>query len=146
MINRNIIGMTFPPHSATVEAGQLRFFAKAIGETNPIYFDLDAARAAGHPSLPVPPSFLFSLEHTREQGTWREEAGIQRSRSLHGEQSFSYYRMAYAGDVLDFEARVTDVYDKKGGALEFLVMESKVTNQRREHVADVRKVFVHRST
>lgn len=145
MINRNIIGMTFPAHSAVVEAGQLRFFAKAIGETNPIYFDEAAARDAGHPALPVPPTFFFSLELTRKEGNWREEAGIQLPRVLHGEQAFTYHRMAYAGDTLHFETRITDVYDKKNGALTFVAMEGRITNQRGEHVADVRKSLVHRN-
>lgn len=145
MINRNIIGMVFPAHSVVVESGQLRFFAKAIGETNPIYFDEAAARDAGHPTLPVPPTFFFSLELTRKETNWREEAGIQLPRVLHGEQAFTYHRMAYAGDTLHFESRVTDVYDKKDGALTFVAMESRITNQRGEHVADVRKSLVHRN-
>ncbi|MCA0243457.1 MAG: MaoC family dehydratase N-terminal domain-containing protein [Proteobacteria bacterium] len=137
--------MTFAAHSAVVEAGQLRFFAKAIGETNPIYFDESAARDAGHPTLPVPPTFFFSLELTRPESNWREQAGIQLPRVLHGEQQFTYHRMAYAGDTLHFEGRITDVYDKKNGALSFVVMETTVTNQRGEHVADIRKSLVHRN-
>ena len=61
VIDRKIIGLKFPDHAAQVEAGQLRFFAKAIGETDPISSDEDAAKAAGHPALPVPPTFFFSL-------------------------------------------------------------------------------------
>ena len=145
MIDRKVLGMVFPTHSTTAEAGQLRFFAKAIGETNPVYFDEAAARAAGHPGLPVPPTFLFSLNLTRPPSNWREEAGIELARVLHGEQSFTYHRMAYAGDTLTFDARVADVYQKKGGALDFLVTEIKVTNQRGEHVADIRGVTVQRN-
>lgn len=145
MIDKKIIGMVFPPFAATAEAGQLRFFAKSIGETDPVYFDESAARDAGHPALPLPPTFLFSLELTRPPSNWREEAGIELPRVLHGEQSFTYHRMAYAGDTLHFDSRVTDVYDKKGGALEFVAMETKVTNQRAEHVADIRKILVHRN-
>jgi len=147
MIDKKIIGLALPPFSAAAEAGQLRFFAKATGETNPVYFDESAARDAGHPSLPLPPTFLFSLELERpaSHGSWRDEAGIQLPRVLHGEQQFTYHRMAHAGDTLHFDTRITDVYDKKNGALSFVVMESKVTNQRGEHVADVRKSLVHRN-
>ena len=46
-----------------VERGRLRFFARTIGLTNPIYFDVEAARRAGHRDLPVPLTFLSnSLE------------------------------------------------------------------------------------
>jgi acyl dehydratase len=145
MVDRKIIGMKLPSHSVVAEAGQLRFFAKAIGETNPVYRDESAARDAGHPGLPVPPTFLFSLELLRPESNWRDEAGMQLARILHGEQSFTYHRTAYAGDTLHFDAHIADVYDKKNGALSFVVVDTRVTNQRGEHVADLRKSIVHRN-
>lgn len=147
MIDKNIIGLELPPYTFTPEAGFLRFFAKAIGETDPVYFDESAARDAGHPSIPLPPTFLSSAETYRpsSDNAWREAAGIQVSRMLHSEQSFTYHQMAYVGDTLHFDTKVVDVYDKKNGALSFVVVESKVTNQRGEHVADVRKSMAHRN-
>ena len=145
MIDSKHIGMKLPVYKATAEAGQLRFFAKSTGETNPIYVDESAARDAGHPGLPLPPTFLFSLEFQIPSNAWRDELGIVTSRILHGEESFKYHRMAYAGDTLQFETRIADIYDKKGGALSFVVRESRVTNQRGEHVADLRSVLVHKN-
>lgn len=145
MVDPNIVGMTFPPHSAVVEAGQLRFFALAIGETNPVYSEDSASRDAGHPALPVPPTFLFSLDLLRPDNNWKEAAGIQMSRVLHGDQSFTYHCMAHAGDTLRFESRITDVFDKKSGALSFVVTQTRVTNQRGEHIADLRKTLIHRN-
>ncbi len=145
MLDKSHIGKVLPAFHATTDAGQLRFFAKAIGETDPIYMDESAARDAGHPGLPLPPTFLFSLEFTQPTSGWRQEVGIIPSRILHGEQSFSYHRIAYAGDTLRYESRISDIYHKKGGALSFLVRETRVTNQRGEHVADLRSVLVHRN-
>jgi acyl dehydratase len=145
MIDKQYIGKTLPAFRAVAEAGRLRFFAKAIGETNPVYFDESAARDAGHPALPLPPTFLFSLEFEQPDTSWRDEIGIELPRILHGEQQFTYHRVAYAGDTLLFESRIADIYDKKGGALEFVVRETRVTNQRGEHVADLRSVIVQRN-
>lgn len=145
MIDKKYIGMQLPPYEASAEAGQLRFFAKAIGETDPIYIDEAAARDAGHPGLPLPPTFLFSLEFNIPSTSWRDEMGISPARMLHGEESFTYHRMAYAGDTLRFETRIADIYEKKGGALDFVVRETRVANQRGEHVADLRTVLVHRA-
>jgi len=145
MIDKKHIGKVLPSFTATAEAGQLRFFAKSIGETNPIYLDEQAARDAGYPSLPLPPTFLFSLEFTQPSKGWRDELGIVASRILHGEQSFTYHRLAHAGDVLRFDSHIADIYDKKGGALEFVVRATRVTNQHGEHVADLRSVLVHRN-
>jgi hypothetical protein len=39
---------------------------------------------------------------------------------------------------------VSDIYDKKGGALEFVVNDTTVTNQLGEHVAELRSVLVVR--
>jgi acyl dehydratase len=145
MIDKKHIGRVLGTFEATPEPGQLRFFAKAIGETDPVYLEESAARDAGHPGLPVPPTYLFSLELQNATTAWRDELGIDVSRILHGEQSFTYHGMAYAGDTLKFEVRIADIYDKKGGALEFVVRESRVSNQRGELVAELRSVLVHRS-
>ena len=145
MIDKQHIGKKLPVFKTTAEARQLRFFAKVIGETDPIYSDAAAARDAGHPGIPLPPTFLFSLEFEAPSSAWRDEMGIRIDRILHGEQSFSYHRMAYAGDTLQFEPSIADVYDKKDGALSFVVKLSRVSNQRGEHVADLRSVIVHRN-
>ncbi len=54
--------------------------------------------------------------------------------------------MAYAGDTLHLQARITDIYEKKGGALDFVVRETRVTNQDGELVADLRSVLVQRNS
>ena len=82
---------------------------------------------------------------TQPPSTWRQELGIRPDRILHGEQSFDYHRMAYAGDTLHFKTTIADIYDKKGGALEFVVRETRVANQDGEHVADLRSVLVYRN-
>jgi acyl dehydratase len=146
MIDKRHIGHELPPFQVDVEKGRLRFFAKATGQDDPVYFDEAAARAAGHPSLPVPPTFFFCLEmEAPNPAAMRELLGIDYRRILHGEQGFTYHRMAHAGDTLTFRQRIADIYDKKGGALEFVVRLTTVHNQHGEPVADVRCVTVVRN-
>lgn len=145
MIDKKHSGRVIADFRTSAPASQLRFFAKATGQTDPVYLDEAAARDAGHPGLPLPPTFLFSLELTQPSSGWREELGIRPERILHGEQSFTYHRMAYAGDTLHFQTTIADIYDKKGGALEFVVRETRVTNQDGAHVADLRSVLVQRN-
>lgn len=145
MLDRSLIGQALSSHEALVERGRLRFFAKAIGETDPMYTDEAAAQAAGHASLPVPPTFLFCLEMEQpDPFAWLSRVGLDLARVLHGEQLFSYHAMAYAGETLRFESRIADIYDKKGGALEFLVKETRVSNRQGVHIADLRSVIVQR--
>ena len=146
MIDKRFIGHVMPTFSAVVEAGRLRFFAKATGQTDPLYSDEAAARAAGHPGLPVPPTFLFCLEMERpDPAAIRNLLGMDYRSLLHGEQGFTYHAMAYAGDTLTFEQRIEDIYDKKGGALEFVVRTTRVTNQHQQLVAELRCVTVIRN-
>jgi len=145
MIDKRFIGHTMPAFSVAVEAGRLRFFAKATAQADPIYSDETAARAAGHPGLPVPPTFLFCLEsEAPDPAAIRNLLGIDYRNLLHGEQGFRYHALAHAGDVLTFEQRIDDIYDKKNGALEFFVRKTRVTNQRKEPVAELRCVSVVR--
>jgi acyl dehydratase len=146
MIDRRHIGHTMPPFSVAVEQGRLRFFAKATGQADPVYVDEEAARAAGHPGLPVPPTFLFCLEmESPNPAAIRDMLGLDYKRLLHGEQGFDYHAMAYAGDTLTFSQRIEDIYEKKNGALEFVVRKTRVTNQRNELVAELRCVTVLRN-
>ena len=146
MIDRRFIGHTLAPFSVPVEAGRLRFFAKAIGQADPVYTDVAAARDAGHRDLPVPPTFLFCLEmDSPNPAGIRELLGMDYRRLLHGEQQFTFHAMAYAGDVLSFEQRIEDIYDKKAGALEFVVRRTRVSNQHGALVAELRAVTVIRN-
>ncbi|MBV8665806.1 MAG: MaoC family dehydratase N-terminal domain-containing protein [Burkholderiaceae bacterium] len=145
MADKSLIGRALGVTTADVEKGRLRFFAKAIGETNPVYFDESAAKDAGHRSLPVPPTFLFCLEgEGRDIMDLVKTLQFDLGRILHAEQEFVYHKMAYAGDTLTFDTKVADVYEKKGGALQFVVNETKVTNQHGEHIADLRCSLVQR--
>jgi acyl dehydratase len=116
------------PLHIDLERGRLRLFAKAIGETNPIYTDLEAARKAGYPDLPAPPSFLGNAIELDipDPLYWLSAVGADITSTLHGEQSFEYHKMAFAGDHLVFHRSIYDVYTKKNGALEFVVKKSRI--------------------
>ena len=145
MIDHKFIGYRQPPFAVEVEKGRLRLFAKAIGETDPIYSDEQAARAAGHPSLPVPPTFFFCLEMERaDPYDWFHELGMPLGQVLHGEQSFTYYRTAYAGETLTFSAELLDIYEKKNGALQFLVQRNFVSDASGAPVAEFDRTIVIR--
>jgi acyl dehydratase len=146
MISKDFIGLELEPFTTTVEAGRLRFFARATGQSDPVYSDTDAARSAGYRGLPVPPTFLFGLElDAPDPFALYEKMGVDLGRILHGEQRFEYLEPACAGDTLTFVTRVNDIFDKKGGALDFIVQETVITNQYDVHVAKLRRVFVVRN-
>jgi len=145
MIDRSCIGHTLAPHSADVEAGRLRLFAKATGETRPEYLDEEAARAAGHPALPAPPTFALCVDlEVPDPFAWLRELGVELASVLHAAQSFRYLAPIHAGDRLTFASRIGNVYQKKGGALTFVVKDTEVTNQRGVRVVELRSTLVVR--
>lgn len=145
MLDRNLIGHSFGKRSLTVEEGAVRAYAQAIGETDAACLDPAAARDAGHRALRVPPTFLSCLEGRLFQTrALLDLARIDLKRLLHAEQTYEYHAQAYAGDTLSYEPRIVDVYDKKGGTLEFLVKQTRVTNQDGVHIADLRTALVQR--
>lgn len=146
-IDRAVIGTELATTSMHVERGRLRLFCKAIGEDDPVYSDVAAARAAGYPDLPAPPTFLCALHHEQpDQFAWLAALGVSADRVLHGEQGFTYHAMAFAGDRLTARSRITDVYAKKNGALEFIARETAVTDQDERPIADLQDTVVVRST
>ena len=127
MLNPENIGRKSEQREIVVEHGQLKLFAKAVLETNPIYFDQSAAKAAGHPDILAPPTFgncLKLLAPSKDLSY--ESLGIDYKGLLHAEEKIESFHPIYAGDRLTLTTEVIDMYEKKGGALEFLVMRTSI--------------------
>ena len=146
MIDKKHIGRTTAPQTVDVEKGRLKFFAKAIGETDPVYTNENASKTAGYAALPAPPTFAFCLE-METNSLWDNIAamGVPVGKILHGSQSFKYCAPILAGDQITFVTKVSDIYDKKGGALEFIVEDTTAKNQDGTLVAELQRVIVVRN-
>jgi acyl dehydratase len=145
MIDKKWIGYELPASVLPIERSRLQFFAKAIGETDPVYSDVQAAQVEGYADLPVPPTFLFAAE--LDSGVvfkLLDQLEIPIAKLLHGEQGFVYHRPACVGDTITVRSTIDDIYDKKNGALEFVVKTSRASNQHGELVAELRAVLVCR--
>jgi len=147
MVDKSAIGVTFTTTRAQVEAGRLRYFFETLHERNPIYREAPAAKAAGYAGVPIPPTYLFCLEMMDSERPFEvlEKLNIDLARVLHGEQRFDYHAPIVVGDTLTFDSRVADVVDKKGGALTFVSVATKITNQHGQHVADTIRSIVVRN-
>jgi hypothetical protein len=143
MLDRQHIGRTLRRVTRTVEAGRLRFFLDVIGAKDMAYAidGTDAGR-----SLRVPPTYLFCLEMMDDPDPlyWLKDIGVNLLHILHGQQRFDYYAPAFAGDMLSFDASIGDIYDKKGGALEFVVKKTEVRNEAEVHIATLASTVVYR--
>jgi hypothetical protein len=145
-VSPDAIGRKLAPISMDVERGRLAAFARATGSTDPIYSDREAARAAGHHDVPVPPTFLFAIElEDPDPFKWIREIGIDMNYVLHGSQHYAYHRLAHAGERLTATPTITDVFSKKGGALEFVVKQTAITDSSGGPVADLTQTIVVRN-
>ncbi len=124
------IGRELQRFEVAVERGQLRLFAKAIGETDPIFFDAAAARAAGHADIVAPPTFLYCLsEDVPDPNAAMTILGLDVSKGFHAEQSIALSRPFCAGEALSGVTVFADYFEKKGGALKFLKTETVFVDQ-----------------
>lgn len=131
------IGLRIGPVSVPVERGQLRLFAKATGQTDPLFCDEAAAVGAGYRGLVAPPTFaicLYMLAIEKPLAVF-EAFGASSDLMLHAEQRFDHCKAICAGDTVTFAGSVTNVAVKKAGALKFVTLELTAHNQLGQHVA-----------
>ena len=130
MIDKNLIGYSFKPVQLVVEAGRLKFVARALGLTDPVYTHVDAARAEGYSNLLAPPTFPFMLESDAlDLAKLCEFFGQNVKHLLHAEQKFTYYHPICAVDQIIFTKTIREIFDKKNGQLDFVVADNTFTNQ-----------------
>ena len=132
-VNTEAIGKTYPPTTYAVGREKIREYAAAVGETNPVHFDLEAARAAGHCDVVAPPMFtvVYSARAVMP-GIFDPEVGINFAMMVHAAQELVWGPLVIAGDEITTTARVEDISDR--GGMEFYVFKSVSCNQRDEVV------------
>jgi len=120
------IGKTYRPTVYAVGREKVREYAAAVGETNPLYLDVDAAREA-------PPMFaVVYAGPSVMQGIVDPELGIDFGHLVHGSQEFRWGPLVVAGDEIVTTTGVKDISAR--GELNFYVFESRSRNQRGEAV------------
>ena len=121
------------PHTFAVERERVREFADAVGETDPLYHDLDVARAAGHPDLVAPPMFaVVYCGPAIEEALLDPAGGIDFAMLVHGGQEFEWGPLVHAGEQITTSVRLAEVTQRIG--MGFYIFESTSANQLGEQV------------
>jgi len=143
-VNPAIQGREYPPTASyLVGREKVREFARAVQSTDPVSIDLDAARAAGFADLVAPPTFgVVVQEHALAQLLADEEAGIDFSRVVHGDQRFRFTRPIVAGDELTAVLTVASI--KSLGGHSMITAETALTDAVGEHVVTAISTLVVR--
>ena len=133
--------ITFP-----VEATHIMMFARAIGDTNPVYHDAEAAKKSEVGGVIAPPSFAQAVAqfdpdyHLRPKpgqkwfGSAAGPSGIEgkpsSSGGLHAEQHYEYIRPLRPGDVLTVETKPGKVWERESKRAGKLTFRERVTEYR----------------
>ena len=158
----DVVGLPTGKATITVERGPITQFAASVTDTNPIYRNKEAAKAAGFDDIPVPPTYFFSgatfwgafpeaqpADATPDRNPTMEIIGKLMSKGgivLHGEEEFTYHKPVVVGDTIKSEGKVVDLYEKPAGdkTMTFLVTENEYRNQDGELVLTARMNLIHR--
>ena len=133
-VNTDVIGKTYPATTYAVGREKVREFANAVGETNPVHLDVEAARAAGYADVVAPPMFavVYSAP-AMAPAVLDPEVGINLAMMVHGGQEFVWGKPVVAGDEITTTASVKDISERGGKG--FYVFETVSTNQDGDTVA-----------
>ena len=132
-ISSGAIGKQYEPVTYAAGREKIREYAAAVGETNPLHFDLDAARAAGYADVVAPPMFVVVYAgRSVAPAIFDPEVGLNFARMVHGGQEFQWGPLVVAGDEITTTTTVKDISER--GGMAFYVFESVSENQREEIV------------
>ncbi len=132
-VNTQAIGKTYEPTTYAVGREKVREYARAVGETNPLHHDLQAARDAGYADVVAPPMFavVYSAPSVGPP-IFDPEIELNFAMMVHGGQEFAWGVPVVAGDEITTTTSVKDISERDGRG--YYVFESVSTNQRGEEV------------
>ena len=83
-VNTEAIGKRYPASVYAVGREKIREYAYAVGETNPLYIDVEAAREAGYADVVAPPMFaVVYAGRAITPALFDPEVGIDFAHMLH---------------------------------------------------------------
>jgi acyl dehydratase len=132
-MNTEAVGKTYAPTVYAVGREKIREYAHAVGETNPLHLDPEAARAAGHRDVVAPPMFCVVYSSPAvAPALFDPEVGINFAMMVHGGQEFVWGPLVVAGDEITTTVSVKSIEQRAGNG--FYVFESRSVNQNGETV------------
>ena len=145
MVNPDIQGRVYPPTQPyLVGREKVREFARAVLSNAPLHHDPEAARSAGYADVVAPPTFpIVVQDFTLQQLLADEDAAVDFSRVVHGDQRFSYSRPIVAGDELTGTMTVTSV--KQLGGNSMVTSSTEIVDAQGAHVVTAISTLVVRA-
>lgn len=132
----------------------IKRFAQAIGEANPIHFDEDYAKSTKYGTIIAPSLFCQTFtfddvppDQLPNDGSPIEiDVPIPAQRTVGGASSYEIFQRVRAGDQITVKSTLKDVFTKQGksGKLYFVVVETEFSNQENKPVAKETATYIKR--
>ena len=149
---RHLIG-TEHVYTAPDEIGRasIRKFALSIGDLNPLYVDRKAAAQSPYQDVIAPPTFVCETwQYYRGEvdgvGGFSDRMPMPEGQPIRAGNDYVFHRPLRPDDILTARWTVRDIYEKSGrsGALVFVVIEIRYTNQHDELIAENHETLAYR--
>ena len=130
---RSFIGLESDPVTYVVEKHSIEHFARAIGESNPIYFDEQFAKD-NVGGIIAPPTFIRLFRPKRLEKQFPDSF----SNLVDGGSSYIFYEKIFVGDKITVVSKLKDLFIKSGsfGDMMFKISLTSYTNQKNILVAE----------
>jgi acyl dehydratase len=127
-VSTDAVGKRFTAATYAVGREKVREYAHAVGETNPLHLDPEAARAAGYADVLAPPMFaVVYCAPAMAPAIFDPEVGMEFARMVHGGQEFVWEAPVVAGDEITTTTELRSITERGGKA--FYVFETVSENQ-----------------
>ena len=132
-VKTEAVGKEYPATTYEVGLEKIREYANAVGQTEPVHHDREAAKAAGFRDVVAPPMFAVVYSSpAMGPAILDPDVDINFAAMVHGGQEFVWGEPVCAGDAITTRAKVSEIYEKDGKG--FYVFESVSTNQDGDEV------------
>ena len=132
-VKTEAVGKSYPPLTYAVGREKIKEYAHAVGETDPVHLDVDAARGAGYRDVVAPPMFAVVYSAPALGPVMFDpDVGMNFAAMVHGGQEFRWGELVQAGDEITTTVAVKDISERDGKG--FYVFESRSVNQDGQEV------------
>ena len=140
---RAAVGVEGDPWPVEVDKTSVRMFARAVGYTDPLFYDEEFARSKGYRSLPCPPHYLGTpvFNPAGSDPTFgaprrgNRNFEIPYKRRLNGGTDIEYFNKGpadaiCAGDVLQATSRIAAFTERTGSIGPMLITNNETIYRR----------------
>jgi acyl dehydratase len=146
---KSYIGKETPEFTFEIDKGNIRDFAIAIGDLDPMFYDEEYATKTRFKGIIASNTFSHALRG--------EKSALLRAipqigsripqNLLHGEHEIEYFKPIHPGDLIRFKIKIADITEREGkrfGKMDAVVLEVPCFNQKGEMVVKYSQTFVVR--